>query len=178
MDIPVLLSTLSAALKFAGELNEVGKTFDEATWKLKVAEMSSLLASAKIGAIELKEEIDAREKQISDLKTAFAFRGQTVERHGMRYEAKDGRPIGLRFCPRCEVVDGCFIREGRPEKCPQFKADYGRPTAYLYLVKIRRRLPDRRGGGWGCAIGEPRVAVRVLTAIQGPGGRTKQDHSP
>jgi hypothetical protein len=89
MDVPVLLSTLSAALKFASELNEVGKTFDEATWKLKVAELSSLVASAKIGAIELKEEIDAREKQISELKTAFAFRGQTVERHGMRLRTVD-----------------------------------------------------------------------------------------
>jgi hypothetical protein len=81
MDVAGLLSTLSAAIKFAGELNEAGKLLDHAEWKLKVADLKSTLADAKIAVVEFKDTIDAREKEIERLKTNFRLREDCV-----RYE--------------------------------------------------------------------------------------------
>jgi len=137
MDPATVISTISAAIGFARELNQVGRTLDEVQWKLKIAELTSALADAKVAATELKDEIEARDRQIAELKAAFAFHGETIERHGYRYEARDGKPIGYPFCPRCIAVEGRFIRMtnlekvGRPGKCPHCQADYERLTQYL-----------------------------------------------
>jgi hypothetical protein len=137
IDPATVISTISAAINFARELNSINKTVDEATWRLKVAELTGALADAKLGATELKDLIDERDKEIARLTKAFAFRGETIEKHNMVYEKRGDRAVGMPFCPRCMEVDGRFIKltnlmkPGRPTQCPQCKSDFDHQTEYL-----------------------------------------------
>jgi hypothetical protein len=132
-----VISTISAAIKLVGEIRDAGKAIDEAALKLKIADVTSALADAKLGAVELKEQLDNQGREIGRLKAAFAFKGETVEKNNMTYRAKDGRPIGMPYCPRCIAADGFYIQltaletPGKPARCPQCKSDYGRQTEYL-----------------------------------------------
>ncbi len=137
MDVAALISSATAALGFAKELIEVDRAVDQAQWKLKLAELTSALADLKVGALELKSEIDARDKEIVRLRDAFKFRGQTIKKHDQIYEMWEGRPVGMPFCPRCLAEDGFHMKltslaqPGRPTQCPRCKSMYGRPTEYL-----------------------------------------------
>lgn len=137
MDAASVLTTITGAINLVRELRFADKAIDEAAWKLKVADLTSALADAKLGVTELRDELEARDNEITRLTKAFAFRGETVERHNMTYEARDGQPVGMPFCPRCIEVDGRFIKltslmkPGRPTQCPQCKSDYAYQSEFF-----------------------------------------------
>jgi hypothetical protein len=137
MNVTEIFGSITAAIGLAKELVDVNKAVDQAQWKLKLAELTSVLADTKMGVSELKDEIDQRDKEISRLKAAFEFQGKTIKKHDMIYEMQDsGDPVGLPFCPRCLTVDGRYIKltnlqkPGRPTQCPQCKSDYDRQNEY------------------------------------------------
>ena len=132
-----VITTITAAIKLVGEIRDAGKAIDEAQLKLKLAEVTSALADAKMGAVDFKEQIDGRDKEISRLKLMFALKAETVEANNMTYVALNGKPVGMPLCPRCLQMDGVMMRltalqkEGKPAQCPQCKSDYERQTEYL-----------------------------------------------
>lgn len=136
MDVAGILGSISSALSVTKELVAINKVLDEAQWKLKLAELSSALADAKVGVVELKEQLQAKDAQIVTLKKAFEFQGKCVRIHDDLYEELNGTPIGMPFCPRCSSVDGIFIKlaetlePGHPARCPQCKANYGFKSGY------------------------------------------------
>lgn len=139
MDLGQVIGSITAAIGLAKELVAVDKAVDQAQWKLKLAELTSALADTKVGVVDLKEEIDSRDKEIERLKLAFAFQGETIKKHNMIYEMQEGGdPVGMPFCPRCLAVDGRYInltgleKPGRPAQCPQCKSDFDRQSEYLH----------------------------------------------
>ena len=87
------------------------KTFDEASFKLRIADITSNLADLKIALGEAKSEAAEKDAEISRLKNEFAFRAEnTIESNGFGYEkSSNGKPQGMPFCTRCEKVDGRLI---------------------------------------------------------------------
>jgi len=83
MDAASVLTTITGAINLVRELRFADKAIDEAAWKLKVADLTSALADAKLGVTELRDELEARDNEITRLTKAFAFRGETVERHNI-----------------------------------------------------------------------------------------------
>jgi hypothetical protein len=134
MDPASVIASITAPIGFAKELVAVDKAVDQAEWKLKLADLTSALADAKIGVAELKGEIEAKNGEIAKLKKAFEFQGQTIKIGDMNYEAQDGKPVGMPFCPRCIAADGFYIKLTRlsqtnsPAQCPQCKSMFGRQT--------------------------------------------------
>ena len=144
MDWGVALTTASQALGLAKTLVDIDRTVDHATFKMKIAELSSNVADLKIALTDAQSEAAEKDGDIARLKKAFEFREeQTVVVRGMRYEkaANGSGPVGMPFCDRCERVDGRLIRivgtstakDGHKAVCPQCKADYGREHGYTYL---------------------------------------------
>jgi hypothetical protein len=143
MDWAVALTSASQALGLVKTLVEVDRSVDHATFKMKIADLSSNVADLKLALIEAQSEATEKDETIARLKKAFEFReDQTVTVRGMRYEkAPDGSgPVGMPFCDRCERVDGRLIRivgtrqkDGYKAICPQCKADYGLEHGYTYL---------------------------------------------
>ena len=114
------------------------KTFDEASFKLRIADITSNLADLKIALTEAKSEAAEKDAEILRLKKEFAFAAEnTIIAYGSRYEkSSTGNPQGLPFCPRCEKVDGRLINLaksiGRHAICPQCKAEFMHVSRYLY----------------------------------------------
>jgi hypothetical protein len=138
MGLGEVLSSITAAIGLAKELVDVDKAIDRAQWKLKLADLTSALADAKVGVVELKDEIEVRDKEIARLKKSFEFQGSTIKKHDMVYEAQgSGEPVGMPFCPRCLNVDGRHIKltalqkPGRPTQCPECKSDFDQQSEYI-----------------------------------------------
>ncbi len=139
MDIPGTLAVIAQAISITKDLKDIDRGIDSAEFKLKIAELSSSLADAKLTLLDAQEELQGYEKEIRQLKDAFAFRGKLVEYHGLKYESfEDGGPKGNPFCPRCEQNSGRFYRLNEIRKdgirwiCPECKTDYGHVPAFLW----------------------------------------------
>lgn len=126
------LAAIGQALGIVKTLNEIGKDFDVAAYKLQVAELASTLADAKIEMLEIHEEIAARDAEIARLEQVMAKRGNMVEQKGFKYDKQeDGSPVGLPYCPRCAEADNRFMRlahgygkHGKIQGCPQCKSEF------------------------------------------------------
>jgi hypothetical protein len=57
LDINIALTTAGEALKIVNQLWGVQKAFNEAEWKLKVAELNGALATLKNAIVDAKEEL-------------------------------------------------------------------------------------------------------------------------
>jgi hypothetical protein len=137
MDVMIALTGLSHAIGLTKQLYEVGKSIDEAAFKLRVAEIQSSLADSKLALSDLRDQIYEKDRVIANLRESFAFREQMIEHRGYHYEAKEGKPVGLPFCPTC-ASSGVIVRLTRPgnnsfeSRCPKCKADFGQVTRFSF----------------------------------------------
>src|SRR5690606_29950007 len=103
MDIAGAISAVTAAIGFARELNSIEGQVDQAVLKLKVAELTTALADAKLGMVEVAEQLHSKDKTIADLKERLRYRAENlIDHNGFRYSQVDGQPKGLPYCPACE----------------------------------------------------------------------------
>jgi len=68
MDLITGLSAVSQALGLVKDLREIDRGVDEASFKLKLAEIGSALADAKIALADAKERIAGLESELDTLK--------------------------------------------------------------------------------------------------------------
>jgi len=132
-DIP-LLTGLLVSVKAA---TEIAKSFSDASitkaeTKLKVAELISSLADAKIAAVDLQELVQEKEKEIARLVNALALKSKVLKFDDAYYEQDaEGKPKGDPFCLRCWEIEGRLIHivleptSGIKKRiCPKCKAIY------------------------------------------------------
>lgn len=132
MDIATTISAVGAALGVVKELKQIDAQFDQASLKLKIAELTAALADAKLGLVEVAEALRDKDAKISELAALLKYRADNlVDYNGFRYLAKDGKPSGLPYCPVCEHK-GIYVRlaqdrskAGMPYCCPSCKGNYG-----------------------------------------------------
>lgn len=149
MDIMTTIAAISKGLDVLKALKDINQEFDRATYKGQIAELMSTLAEAKLSLLDARDELRAKDTEISALKDTFSFVAEkTVVVRGMRYEkTPDGGPEGMPFCDRCEKIDGKLIRiagtstskDGYKAVCPQCKADYGLQHGYTYWSERQHR---------------------------------------
>jgi hypothetical protein len=139
MDFASALSALATATQIAKDLRDIDVSMEKAELKLKVADLATTLADARMAILDVQEQLATKDRQIADLVGAMAFRANLLEFHGFKYDANaEGNPVGLPYCPRCEAVDGRFIRTaqtikpGRPFACPQCKSEYAGVSSFGY----------------------------------------------
>ncbi len=141
MDFMGAIAAATKAYEGLRLLNDLEKNFDEAIFKIRIADITSNLAELKISLADAKAEAAEKDAEIERLKGEFAFKAEnTVMSNGFRFEkTHNGRPQGMPFCPRCEAVDGRLIRLARTSSkdgfkalCPQCKSDFGHQHGYGY----------------------------------------------
>jgi hypothetical protein len=135
MDIAGTLAAITAALGLAKELHNIDHQFDKAELRLKVAELTTALADAKIGLVDVADQLRAKDAQIEKLREKLAFRAaKLIDKGQFRYFADDdGNAKGTPICPRCErngeflvLVQDCSRGIGRiTYSCPGCKSNYG-----------------------------------------------------
>jgi hypothetical protein len=67
MDILSGLSAASTAINIAKDLRDIDRSVDEATYKLKIAELVSALADTKLSLSDAKQEISSLKQELATL---------------------------------------------------------------------------------------------------------------
>lgn len=137
MDVAGTLSAITAAIGLAKELKDVDHQLDKADLKLKVAELTSALAEAKMGLVDVADQLRAKDEHIIALRERLQFKAdKLIDRGSFRYFSDGGDPVGPPVCPVCEAK-GLFLKlaqdrstNGYPYKCPNCKANYGHVSVY------------------------------------------------
>jgi rubrerythrin len=123
-DFVMMLNVIGQGIGLVKELNDVNKHFDEATLKLKIAELSGVLASTQIALSELQVEMNKKDQEINRLKSAFAEKSELTEHDGFQYRrGPDGLPRGRLYCPVCLAKGELLmtIEAGDGTECPSCK---------------------------------------------------------
>lgn len=151
MDIAAGIAAVTQGLGIAKALRGIEKSYDEATFKAKIAEVIESLTDAKLALAEAKENMAEREKEIQRLKESFLLREKLVQDRGdYKYIANEyGEPIGYPICPKCEVVDGRIVQlkqdggliKGR---CPACATAFSPLTAYYSKKEQAARNAERQ----------------------------------
>jgi hypothetical protein len=137
--IAALITTVSAAIGFARELNNVDVQIDQAALKLKIAELTGSLAEAKLGLVEVAEDIRAKDAEIERLRAFEINLEDKIFKDGFYMDAfEDGSPKGDAYCPYCiDMKEGLFRlrhldKPGRPSGCAHCKTEYRHAPHYFY----------------------------------------------
>lgn len=139
MDIAAIIATVSAAIGFARELNNVEVQVDQAVLKLKIAELTGALADAKLGLVDIADELRAKDAEITRLAALKVDLSNKIIKDGFYMDTfEDGSPKGAPYCTYCvERKAGLFRlhhmnKEGRPSGCPHCKTEYRHAPHYSY----------------------------------------------
>lgn len=132
MDIAGSISAVTAALGLVKELRMIDAQFDKAELKLKIADLTEALSEAKLGLVDVAQQLQDKDREIAGLQKRVRYRTENlIDIDGFRYELKDGQPFSTPFCPVCEHK-GLMLKitrdqntPGHPYKCPSCRADYG-----------------------------------------------------
>lgn len=148
MDWMLAISATSKALEGLRLLRDVDKSFGEASFKMKIAEVTENVVDLKNSLSDARSLLAEKDAEINKLRESFAFKAErTISVRGFTYEQDStGGAQGMPFCPRCELADGKFIRIVTQHRmhgpdiavCPQCKANYGMQTGFTYEMDRRK----------------------------------------
>ncbi len=135
MDLATSLSAVTAALALVKELKQIDAQFDKAELKLKIAGLTEALSDAKLGLVEIAQEMAEKDAEIRRLSELLAYKASNlVEQGAFRYFANEaGEASGVPICPVCEKK-GLFLKLAQDRSkgagavtyvCPSCKANYG-----------------------------------------------------
>lgn len=102
MDIISGLAAASQALDVAKKLRQFEKSFDEAEFKLQIAELYTALSEVKIALADAKETIAEKDAEIRRLTEIQSGKLPVVRRDGFSFGIENGRVLRMPFCPTCE----------------------------------------------------------------------------
>ncbi|WP_299941165.1 hypothetical protein [uncultured Nitratireductor sp.] len=102
MDIISGLAAASQALDVAKKLRQFEKSFDEAEFKLQIAELYTALSEVKIALADAKETIAEKDAEIRRLTEIQLGNLKVVRRDGFPFGVENGKVLPIPFCPTCE----------------------------------------------------------------------------
>ena len=110
-----------------------------------MADVTGFLADAKIELAQAKEETVQLNDRIKELQSFIAKKENLVETEGFLYDANDGKPIGLPYCPACQAKLGVFIRIAKTGPryddlaCPGCRFAYKDDLTRVWAMSTSRR---------------------------------------
>ncbi|MCI5158468.1 MAG: hypothetical protein D3906_08510 [Candidatus Electrothrix sp. AUS1_2] len=151
MDIGSITSALSGikqATDIAKIIKDSASSLEEAEIKLKLADLISALADAKIEIANIKEAVIEKDEEITRLKGVIEISDKLVWKEPYYFLIDDNHEDGP-YCQRCYDTDKQLIRLQSIEKgkweCKGCKNIYKDSNYKPYLPKIREK---RRTNGW------------------------------
>ena len=145
MDLVAGLSALSQALGIAKQLRDFEKDFNNAEYKMRIADLYSTLADAKMALADAKEAIEAKDAEYAKLKKAFQLRESCIRVGNYLYDQQDGKSVGNPYCHRCEQIDGVMIKlvypVGTNAHCTQCKGNFGHAPSFKRRTETAAEEP-------------------------------------
>jgi len=120
------------------KLQKLSKDMSDLDFKEQIVDLRTLLNEAQEAILEVEEEKRKLKSEIQELNATLAYSKSLMTVEGWKYRTDDdGYPIGLPFCPTCEINHKKFfqivnptVRMDSPE-CPNCKTVYGRSAKRL-----------------------------------------------
>lgn len=138
MEFGAVLTGLANAISVAKALKSIEASYDQATLKVKIAEIYDGLTDAKMALVDAKEEIAILEKENSRLKQTRLERDRLVAGEGgyEYFAGFNGYPNGYPVCPKCNQVDSRLILLVRnfhvdAAKCPACEQEFQPVVEYV-----------------------------------------------
>ena len=135
MDIAGAIAAVTASIGLVKEIKEIDSSVDKANLRLKIADLTSALADAKLGLVEIRDELAQKDSRIASLQALLTTRDTTTAIHNNKryFTNSAGEPAGAPICPICErsgyllamVQDRSRGTSGTFYTCPKCKANYG-----------------------------------------------------
>ena len=107
--VSAILSSVKTATEIAKMLKDSDLSFDKAETKLKLAELVSSLADAKLEAAQLQELLLEKDKIIKDLQYAQSLKSKLIWKEPVYWLNENGKEDGP-FCPQCYDANQKLIR--------------------------------------------------------------------
>jgi len=104
------LGQLAGGIK---RLQTISKELSEVELQDVILEQKRLLLDAKEEILSLREEKSHLAEKVKTIEDRRAFMAGLITVDGFKYDSEDGQPIGLPYCPKCEVSEGKFYRLSR-----------------------------------------------------------------
>lgn len=98
--IAATLQGIKTATEIAKSLRNIDFSIEKAELKLKIAELTSALADAKIGFSEIQSSIIYKDKEINNLKEKLYFKENFIFEEEFYFLHKNNQKIGP-YCHRC-----------------------------------------------------------------------------
>jgi hypothetical protein len=122
------LQQIKAAVGIVQGLRAIEGAYQQADFKLRIAELAELLANAQLSLLDAKQEIIGLREEVARLQAAEDVRDKLVQQGGVYYlQEEDGTKRGP-YCVRCYQVDRRLISVHNSPithagvfRCPQCK---------------------------------------------------------
>jgi hypothetical protein len=125
--VSALVGSLKAATDIAKFMRESATSLEKAEAKLKLAELISAIADAKVEASQVQQEILMRDERIRDLEGKLKLQTEVTWEKPFYWRLLSGSKDGP-FCQRCYDVDSKLLRlQGNGEghwDCKGCKSEY------------------------------------------------------
>lgn len=126
--ISTIISSVKTATEIAKLIKDADLSLEKAEMKMKVADLISSLADAKIAAAEINDLIKQKDDKIKKLEEAFALKSK-LKRYKDAYYVinEEGIPSGDPYCSHCweASIRGIHLYYMHPNLiCPHCKTKY------------------------------------------------------
>lgn len=106
VSITAALNGLKTAIDIAKGFRDSDVTYEKAEVKLKLAEMMSALADAKMSIADTAEIIENKDKEIKSLREALDAKKGLIRKNELYYETDaSGNVTGDPYCGKCWEID-------------------------------------------------------------------------
>jgi hypothetical protein len=121
--ISAFVGSIKTATELAKAIKGADLSLEKAETKLKMAELISALADAKIQAAEIQDLVQEKDKRIKELELSLDNKSTLIRHEGKYFESdENGNPIGDPYCSNCWEANNKMIHldkiSGRIHKCP------------------------------------------------------------
>ncbi|WP_171175071.1 hypothetical protein [Ruegeria sp. HKCCA4633] len=110
VDIAATISALTGSLEVIKAIRDTNHAYDKNELKAQMADLYGNLADVKMALSDAHMELKERDQKIKELTEHAELQGSLITINGYKYDDKDGRPVGLPYCPQCEVAENKLYR--------------------------------------------------------------------
>jgi hypothetical protein len=141
MDIAILLQSITTSITIARAVAEAQTEFDRADLKLKMADVMTTLADAKIALSEIRTELHEKDQEIARLKEAESGRYELVEMpnkalvYAVRDSARGDQPKHY-LCPTCFYKGQRLLMERRIDPPYRLNDIYCRECGFSVDMRV------------------------------------------
>lgn len=125
--ISAITTSVKTAIDIAKTIKDVDVSLEKAELKMRVAELISALADAKIASAEIVESLHQKEAEIEELQKKLKFKEKLTRMGEAYFEVdKTGSPTGDPYCSNCWEIRQIAVHlktadHAAKKECPSCK---------------------------------------------------------